>query len=152
MVAVGGWWVVGGALQGVDLQVFGIPCHIASRQPAGGVLPCANPPRCNITCSTPSRFDSESVRPRQLDFALRRGTFNGGGGSAATKSASGPGSASTFALRLGPSNAQQFRGAPWRLSPIPRPDQFLITRRNKLDLKSMRLRLGWVLACVSHED
>ena len=71
---------------------------------------------------------------------------------AATKSASGPGSASTFALRLGPSNAQQFRGAPWRLSPIPRPDQFLITRRNKLDLKSMRLRLGWVLACVSHED
>ena len=97
--------------------------------------------------STPSRFDPDS-----LDFALRHGTFNGGGGSAATKSASGPGSASTFALRLGPSNAQQFRGAPWRLSPIPRPDQFLITRRNKLDLKSMRLRLGWVLACVSHED
>ena len=91
VVAVGGWWVVGGALQGVDLQVFGIPCHIASRQPAGGVLPCANPPRCNITCSTPSRFDPDS-----LDFALRRGTFNGGGGSVATKSVSGPGSASTF--------------------------------------------------------
>ena len=60
--------MVGGALQGVDLQVFGIPCHIASRQPAGGVLPCANPPRCNITCSTPSRFDSESIRPRQPRF------------------------------------------------------------------------------------